>query len=866
MKRFATFASGLTAFVVAATALVPLGSVFAAGPNLVANPGFETATASVPASWSKDNWGTNTAAYTYETTGHTGSRSATVKVSSYKTGDAKWYFTPVTVKPNTKYTFSNWYKSTVITGIDAVVTTTTNTTNYIHIADPVASADWKQQSYGFTAPANAKQVTFYHYVDKNGTLTVDDYSLTEDGGITPPPANTPPTVTVTSPANNANLDGTVNVTANASDDKAVAGVQFKLDGANLGAADTTAPYSVSWDTKTATKGLHQLTAVATDSENASTTSAAISVNVDNTVVTPTPPTANITSPVANATVSGKTVAVTAEASDAQGIASVQFQVDGQNFGAPDTTAPYAITWDSTTVANGQHYFSAVAKSNAGLTAGSPNVTVTVNNQAAPTPPVVSVTAPAANATVSGKTVAISANASGAQSISNVQFKLDGNAIGAADTTSPYGITWDSTTVANGTHSLTAVATDAANLSTTSSPVSINVQNTVTPPVSGNLIANPSVETASNNIPTSWTNDSWGTNTHNFTYEATGQDGTHSVKTNVTQYTSGDAKWYFTPVTVTPGTTYNYSEWYKSNVASEVDAMVTLNDGTIQYFWLGSPTASASNWTKLNYSFTAPANAKNITIFHVVAKVGYVQNDNFYFGTDQPGGGGSTFTRGLVSLNFDDGWRNIYTNGLPLMQKYGLTSTQYLNSQPVVDGYPDYMTYQMVKDFKAAGHELSWHTRTHADITTLSASQLDTELTIPAVFLTGTGTTVGDYKNFASPYGAYNPTSVAAVMQKYRSHRSTDVGYNGKSNFDITNIKVQNIESTTTPADVQNWVNQAIANKTWLVIVYHEVSTTPEDAQYSVTPANLDAELNIVKQSGVTVKTMDKALDEVTAQL
>jgi len=177
-----------------------------------------------------------------------------------------------------------------------------------------------------------------------------------------------------------------------------------------------------------------------------------------------------------------------------------------------------------------------------------------------------------------------------------------------------------------------------------------------------------------------------------------------------------------------------------------------------------------------------------------------------------------------------------------------------------------MTYQMIKDFKTQGSELAWHTRTHADVTTLTAGQLATELTIPAAFLTGTGTTASEYKNFATPYGAYNASSVSAIMAKYRSHRSTDVGYNGKSNFDITNIKVQNITNATTPADVQAWISQAATTKTWLVIVYHEVTETAADPTYSVTPTNLDAELNIVKQSGLTVKTVDQALDEITAQL
>ena len=53
---------------------------------------------------------------------------------------------------------------------------------------------------------------------------------------------------VTAPAAGATVSGSISVTANASDDDRLAGVQFKLDGANLGTEDASAPYSVSWDT------------------------------------------------------------------------------------------------------------------------------------------------------------------------------------------------------------------------------------------------------------------------------------------------------------------------------------------------------------------------------------------------------------------------------------------------------------------------------------------------------------------------------------------------------------------------------------------------------------------------------------------
>jgi hypothetical protein len=75
---------------------------------------------------------------------------------------------------------------------------------------------------------------------------------------------TPPSVTVTSPADQATVFGSISVTASASDDVAVAGVQFQLDGNALGAERTTTPYSISWNTTTTSNGPHSVKAVARD--------------------------------------------------------------------------------------------------------------------------------------------------------------------------------------------------------------------------------------------------------------------------------------------------------------------------------------------------------------------------------------------------------------------------------------------------------------------------------------------------------------------------------------------------------------------------------------------------------------------------
>ena len=80
------------------------------------------------------------------------------------------------------------------------------------------------------------------------------------------------------------LSGTVAVSANASDNVGVVGVQFLLDGAALGAEDTTAPYSMNWDTTTAANGNHVLRARARDAAGNSTNSTPLAVTVSNTQV------------------------------------------------------------------------------------------------------------------------------------------------------------------------------------------------------------------------------------------------------------------------------------------------------------------------------------------------------------------------------------------------------------------------------------------------------------------------------------------------------------------------------------------------------------------------------------------------------
>jgi hypothetical protein len=195
-----------------------------------------------------------------------------------------------------------------------------------------------------------------------------------------PSDTTPPTIAIISPAPGVTVSGSVMLSATASDDVGVVGVQFIVDGVNVYAEDATVPYSGTWNTTAVSNGVHTVTAVARDAAgNTSAASVVVVVSNQSQSTDTTPPTVSITSPTPGATVSGGAVTLSATASDNVGVVGVQFKVDGVAAGSEDTTAPYSASWSGAAVTNGTHTLTAVARDAAGNVTTSLPVSFTVSN-------------------------------------------------------------------------------------------------------------------------------------------------------------------------------------------------------------------------------------------------------------------------------------------------------------------------------------------------------------------------------------------------------------------------------------------------------------------------------------------------------
>jgi Bacterial Ig domain len=156
-------------------------------------------------------------------------------------------------------------------------------------------------------------------------------------------------------------------------------------------------------------------------------------------------------------VEGTSVVLTANAADNIGVIGVQFQVDAVNVGAEVFTAPYTTVWNTLPVVNGSHAVTAIARDAAGNHTTSATITVTTNQDT--TLPTVRLTSPIPG-TVSG-TVALTSTATDNVGVVGVQFFVDGVAFGAELTSAPYTRAWSTTIVANGSHTVSVTARDAA---------------------------------------------------------------------------------------------------------------------------------------------------------------------------------------------------------------------------------------------------------------------------------------------------------------------------------------------------------------------------------------------------------------------
>ena len=379
---------------------------------------------------------------------------------------------------------------------------------------------WTHTTQTVNTPAGGPYVTTNNFAWSAGETNspTESVTSTDNAGNTSNATlltftndSTNPTGAITAPAASANVRGnSVAVTSNSNDGgSGVASAQFQRSPAgagtwtNIGAADATSPYSVNWDTTAVADGLYDLRVITTDNVGNSFNSALVTnVRVDNTLPTNALTVAS-SSPAGAVFLNGTTVYYrgtaagnfqlqNALADAGSGPASAVFPVLGGTVGSWTHTTqtvntpaggPYVTTnnfaWNA-----GESNSPTESATGTDAAGNASNATVlTFTNDS--TNPTGAITAPAASANVRGNSVAVTSNSNdGGSGVASAQFQRSPAGagtwtnIGAADTTSPYSVNWDTTAVADGLYDLRVVTTDnVGNTFTSALVTNVRVDNT-----------------------------------------------------------------------------------------------------------------------------------------------------------------------------------------------------------------------------------------------------------------------------------------------------------------------------------------------------------------------------------------------------
>lgn len=562
--------------------------------------------------------------------------------------------------------------SKLVTGISFAIDGTTVSTQAV---TPNAASSTKSYSWNSTGASNGSHSLVCSATTTSASGSSAARTFTVDNAV-------PTSVSVTAPTAASYVTGSASFSVTASDTVGVTRLDWMVDGAQVSTATytsaTTQAKTYTWDTTAVTNGSHLLAVIAYDAAGNSTSTvlSPTTVNVDNLA-----PTSSITAPVAAAYVSG-TVTVTADGTDAHsGLTNAYLYVDGvrqvpldQSFAAT-ASATRSFSWDVSALGAGSkslvvRYVDAVGK-----TVDSSAVSVTIDASS----PTISQTAPSPSAYVRGS-IAWSGLAADDGGVVQVKWFLDdATCAGAALTSTVYAsftsatktYTWDTTSVANGSHTLamgvvdgaghamvcsssrTVTVDNAAPVATISSPLAAAVVSGTTTITANGTDASGSVSgtisidgvvvssqafasNANKNITYSWNTAAAALGSHTITStftDAAGNTGSSATTTVVIDQTAPTAS-ISAPATGTLGGTVAWTaavtddagvtsvEYYIDGVLDHTENISATTAASVIYSWDASVLADGTYSLTVKSFDAASRNsgvsaAVSVTVSHAV---------------------------------------------------------------------------------------------------------------------------------------------------------------------------------------------------------------------------------------------------------
>lgn len=221
------------------------------------------------------------------------------------------------------------------------------------------------------------------------------------------------------------------------------------------------------------------------------------------------------------------------------------------------------------------------------------------------------------------------------------------------------------------------------------------------------------------------------------------------------------------------------------------------------------------------------------------------------------------TKAMVSFSFDDGFGSVYTNALPILNAYKFIATDYVTTINVggnmasADGGGPAITWpQLWTLFHTYNWEIANHTVYHPHLTTYSDFDVIWEVRGARQMLEDYG--ILNVIDFAYPYGEYNDHLISLLEDDGTLYSARTSGYtsaaptNTVSNFNQWALIAVPIDYPEDVASVESLINQAISEKSWIILYCHDIITGSNPIADQITTSSLSQIVKYVSQKSASI--------------
>lgn len=210
---------------------------------------------------------------------------------------------------------------------------------------------------------------------------------------------------------------------------------------------------------------------------------------------------------------------------------------------------------------------------------------------------------------------------------------------------------------------------------------------------------------------------------------------------------------------------------------------------------------------------------------------------------------------IICLNFDDGYRDVCQNALPILDSFGIKATCFINSGSI--GKPILMSWDELSELQDTyGWEIGGHGYSHANFSELSFEEARKEIEEDWSLLREKGFSP---KSFALPYGICPHEYLSLIKARYQNIRSTNDLAMHKP-IDRLNLSYYPYHYGWTAQRVKDRILQAMADKEALLIIgFHQVGFT--DNWQDCHPEILEQICAFIREKGLKTMTLKDAMKE-----